>query len=120
MLNRLKNDHHSLNPASISGICALILLAKEDSAKVAGVRTLLGIDASGMVVQSQVKKERNVIFSTLHSLLIQRQDLLEAMGGTDFVLGFMQSVDGEKDPTNLIMIFQASPIYLVWLRLHVF
>ena len=52
-----------------------------------------------------------MIFSTLHSLLIQRQDLLEAMGGTDFVLGFMQSVDGEKDPTNLIMIFQASPLY---------
>ena len=70
-----------------------------------GIRALLGTDgSSGMVVQSQVKRERNLIFSTLQ-MVVQKPEMIKAMG-TEFVLGFIQAVDGEKDPTNLMMIFQ--------------
>ena len=105
---RLKNDHHSLNPASIAGLCAIMRMAKTSGnvdVLMLGIRALLGTDgSSGMVVQSQVKRERNLIFSTLQ-MVVQKPEMIKAMG-TEFVLGFIQAVDGEKDPTNLMMIFQ--------------
>ena len=38
-------------------------------------------------------------------MVVQKPEMIKAMG-TEFVLGFIQAVDGEKDPTNLMMIFQ--------------
>ena len=106
---RLKNDHHSLNPASISGLCSLLTLSPDDvkGVVIPGIRALLGSDGTGIVVQSQVKKERCAIFTTLRNLLVRNgPGLLASLGGTEFVLAFMQATDGEKDPTNLVMIFE--------------
>ena len=70
-VDRLKNDHHSLNPATISGLCSLITMAKiQDQDVGLGLRSL--INGETMTVQTQVKT-RTVTHFRCHSQAHQLQ-----------------------------------------------
>lgn len=60
-------------------------------------------------VQSMVQADRYLVFSMCKFVLMSRAivDEIKAQNyGTDFVFGFIQSMDGEKDPRNLLVCFE--------------
>ncbi|RUS33413.1 Dos2-interacting transcription regulator of RNA-Pol-II-domain-containing protein [Jimgerdemannia flammicorona] len=55
-------------------------------------------------VQSFQQAVRHTVFQTIDSLLKQHLQALQKLGD-DFVFGFTQIMDGEKDPRNLLLAF---------------
>ncbi|KAF4085446.1 hypothetical protein AMELA_G00118080 [Ameiurus melas] len=74
--NRLK-DHYALTPHVLHGLTAL----------------------------SMMLTERACVYNILISLMDSREKELKGLG-PDFVYGFVQAVDGERDPRNLLLAFQ--------------
>ncbi|XP_062387285.1 MMS19 nucleotide excision repair protein homolog isoform X2 [Sardina pilchardus] len=56
-------------------------------------------------VQSLMIQERSCVYNILINLMESRQQELKGLG-SDFVFGFVQSMDGERDPRNLLLAFQ--------------
>lgn len=59
-------------------------------------------------VQSMVQSDRNLVFSMCrYALSIESvvNEMRTQSYETDFVFGFIQSMDGEKDPRNLLVCF---------------
>lgn len=59
-------------------------------------------------VQSMVQADRLIVFSMCQYLLNTSSlvnQVIEEKYSTDFVYGFIQAMDGEKDPRNLLGIF---------------
>ncbi|KAJ1680033.1 hypothetical protein EV182_000816 [Spiromyces aspiralis] len=59
-------------------------------------------------VQSFQQRTRNLAFQVIESIVKSSPRAVKSIG-SDFVLGLAQMVDGEKDPRNLIIIFQLIP-----------
>ncbi|KAF3853259.1 hypothetical protein F7725_013947 [Dissostichus mawsoni] len=74
--NRLK-DHHVITPPVLQGLRALSLMLTE----------------------------RACVYNMLINLMAIREAELKGLG-PDFVFGFVQSMDGERDPRNLLLAFQ--------------
>ncbi|CAG8610375.1 3379_t:CDS:10 [Ambispora leptoticha] len=55
-------------------------------------------------VQSLQQTDRHIIFQIFDGLLKQHLNALQQMG-SEFVFGFIQVMDGEKDPRNLLLAF---------------
>ncbi|XP_051958991.1 MMS19 nucleotide excision repair protein homolog isoform X3 [Xyrauchen texanus] len=51
--------------------------------------------------------ERSCVYNILINLMESREEELKGLGA-DFVFGFVQSVDGERDPRNLLLAFQVA------------
>eukprot|EP00128_Syssomonas_multiformis_P000961 Colp12_sorted_trinity150504_noHs@23164 len=62
-------------------------------------------------VQSQPQPIRYTVFQILSALMSKYREALRSMG-SDFVFGFIQSMDAEKDPRNLVAIFEMIPIII--------
>lgn len=64
-------------------------------------------------VQSMVQNDRMIVFNMCQfvlncdSLVTQ---IIEEKYATDFVYGFIQAMDGEKDPRNLLSMMNANSI----------
>ena len=99
-------DHHSLNPEMISGMYGLALCHNIDGPS---IRKIIQTYFNEINTQTQMLQERKQVFKLLSQLLKEKLELLLPMGN-DFVLGFIQSVDGEKDPNNLMLVFGCVPI----------
>ncbi|KAJ8404898.1 hypothetical protein AAFF_G00332850 [Aldrovandia affinis] len=56
-------------------------------------------------VQSLMLKERACVYNILLNLMESREEELKGLGA-DFVFGFVQAMDGERDPRNLLLAFQ--------------
>uniref|UniRef100_UPI0037E8DB9A MMS19 nucleotide excision repair protein homolog isoform X2 n=1 Tax=Semicossyphus pulcher TaxID=241346 RepID=UPI0037E8DB9A len=56
-------------------------------------------------VQSLMLAERACVYNMLINLMESREAELKGLGA-DFVFGFVQSMDGERDPRNLLLAFQ--------------
>uniref|UniRef100_A0A3B3ZVU5 MMS19 nucleotide excision repair protein n=1 Tax=Periophthalmus magnuspinnatus TaxID=409849 RepID=A0A3B3ZVU5_9GOBI len=56
-------------------------------------------------VQSLMLVERACVYNMLLNLMATRETELKSLG-SDFVFGFVQSMDGERDPRNLLLAFQ--------------
>ncbi|KAI4790145.1 hypothetical protein KUCAC02_034810, partial [Chaenocephalus aceratus] len=56
-------------------------------------------------VQSLMLTERAYVYNMLINLMAIREAELKGLG-PDFVFGFVQSMDGERDPRNLLLAFQ--------------
>lgn len=61
--------------------------------------------------QSLMVNERRRVFLTIKSLMGSHTESLKSMG-VDFVYGFISSIDGERDPRNLILLFGLIPDFL--------
>ncbi|KAF6780455.1 hypothetical protein AHF37_00060 [Paragonimus kellicotti] len=67
---------------------------------------------ANLVVQSLTKSARLRVFKVLHTMLHGHQmSGLQSMG-SEFVSAYVQAIDGEKDPENLILIFQMNLIVM--------
>ena len=75
----------------------------ENSIKI--IKTVL----TAVHVQSMVQADRFVMFS-MCKFVLSSQNLIKEIKNekyeTDFVYGFIQSMDGEKDPRNLLICFE--------------
>ena len=70
-------------------------------------------------VQSLVQADRYNVFNLFGNLLKLKLNILKQMS-SDFVFGFIQAIDGERDPRNLILCFQNSCIVLKELDFSLF
>ncbi|XP_072230115.1 MMS19 nucleotide excision repair protein homolog isoform X2 [Leuresthes tenuis] len=99
--NRLK-DHYVITPPVLRGLQALskCKMLPRGSA-VSMLRSLF----QDVHVQSLMLAERACAYNILINLMETREAELKGLGA-DFVFGFVQSMDGERDPRNLLLAFQ--------------
>lgn len=99
--NRLK-DHYAITPHVLRGLKAL---AKSTVLPPGSAVSILRSLFQDVNVQSLMLAERSCVYNILISLMGSREDELKGLG-PDFVFGFVQAVDGERDPRNLLLAFQ--------------
>lgn len=103
--DRLK-DSALITPYVLHGLMALVTnqqLFDEDVVII--VRALF----RELHIQSQPQSSRKIIYSLLYVFLTDYIKALNAIG-SEFVLGYIQAMDGEKDPRNLLIIFSSIPL----------
>lgn len=61
--------------------------------------------------QSQLLQDRRNIYLIFATLLQNRVDDLKNMG-PDFIYGVISSIDGERDPRNLMLLFNILPNFI--------
>uniref|UniRef100_A0A4W5MBL5 MMS19 nucleotide excision repair protein n=1 Tax=Hucho hucho TaxID=62062 RepID=A0A4W5MBL5_9TELE len=98
--NRLK-DHYVITPHVIQGLKALTKCSVLPPGSAVSILKSLFQDIH---VQSLMLAERSCVYSILIQLMESRESELKGLGA-DFVFGFVQSVDGERDPRNLLLAF---------------
>ncbi|XP_046385484.1 MMS19 nucleotide excision repair protein homolog isoform X2 [Ischnura elegans] len=105
--DRLK-DHHSVIPAVLQGILAIVAMRHlPDEAPVLIMTTMF----REISCQSQLHSERKVIYSILNTLTLNKSDDLKKMG-PDLIAGVIQFIDGERDPRNLLFLFNMLPVFV--------
>ncbi|XP_041671102.1 MMS19 nucleotide excision repair protein homolog isoform X2 [Cheilinus undulatus] len=99
--NRLK-DHYVITPSVLQGLRALTkCTVLPPGSAVSMLRSLF----QDVHVQSLMLSERACVYNMLINLMESREAELKGLGA-DFVFGFVQSMDGERDPRNLLLAFQ--------------
>ncbi|XP_042363392.1 MMS19 nucleotide excision repair protein homolog [Plectropomus leopardus] len=99
--NRLK-DHYVIIPPVLQGLRALTkCTVLPPGSAVSMLRSLF----QDVHVQSLMLAERACVYNMLINLMETREAELKGLGA-DFVFGFVQSMDGERDPRNLLLAFQ--------------
>uniref|UniRef100_A0A8C3LDS4 MMS19 nucleotide excision repair protein n=1 Tax=Chrysolophus pictus TaxID=9089 RepID=A0A8C3LDS4_CHRPC len=99
--NRLQ-DHHLVIPSVLQGLRALSLC--EVLAPGLAVSVLKAIFQE-VHVQSLLQQDRYTVYSIITNFMATREEELKGLGA-DFTFGFIQVMDGEKDPRNLMVAFQ--------------
>ncbi|KAF5889112.1 MMS19 nucleotide excision repair protein, partial [Clarias magur] len=99
--NRLK-DHYAITPHVLHGLTALAKCTVLPPGSAVSILKALFQDVH---VQSLMLTERSYAYKILISLMDSRENELKGLG-PDFVFGFVQAVDGERDPRNLLLAFQ--------------
>ncbi|MCJ8738228.1 hypothetical protein PDJAM_G00033240 [Pangasius djambal] len=99
--NRLK-DHYAITPHVLRGLAALAKCTVLPPGSAVSILKALFQDVH---VQSLMLTERSCVYNILISLMSSREKELKGLG-PDFVFGFVQAVDGERDPRNLLLAFQ--------------
>ncbi|XP_061492259.1 MMS19 nucleotide excision repair protein homolog isoform X2 [Rhineura floridana] len=99
--NRLK-DHHLVIPSVLQGLKALSMCV----ALVPGLAvSVLKAIFQEVHVQSLLQADRHTVYSIITNFMSSREAELKGLGA-DFTFGFIQVMDGEKDPRNLLIAFQ--------------
>ncbi|XP_031604746.1 MMS19 nucleotide excision repair protein homolog isoform X2 [Oreochromis aureus] len=99
--NRLK-DHYVVTPPVLKGLKAL---TKCTNLPPGSAVSMLRSVFQDIHVQSLMLSERACVYSMLINIMETREAELKGLGA-DFVFGFVQSMDGERDPRNLLLAFQ--------------
>ncbi|XP_037837905.1 MMS19 nucleotide excision repair protein homolog isoform X2 [Kryptolebias marmoratus] len=99
--NRLK-DHYVVTPSVLRGLQEL---TKCTTLPPGSAVSMLRSVFQDVHVQSLMLAERACIYNMLINLMETREAELKGLGA-DFVFGFVQSMDGERDPRNLLLAFQ--------------
>ena len=100
-IDRLK-DHHSIQPQVIYGLLGLVSYFTVSDQNIIGICQAIFAEVH---VRSLVQADRRNIFNLFSNVLEKYLRPVRRMEA-DFVLGFIQSMDGEKDPRNLLVCFQ--------------
>lgn len=101
LCDRLK-DHYTIIPHALFGILALITNQDVTDAECLKlIQTLF----KEVHVQSLLKEGRLTAFNLFAVVLNKHLQALKSIGN-DFVFGFIQAMDGEKDPKNLLLVFE--------------
>ncbi|XP_021958376.1 MMS19 nucleotide excision repair protein homolog isoform X2 [Folsomia candida] len=104
LCNRLK-DQHLVIPKAI--LCCYPIVQCQNLPRGAGAQLLHQIFQEANV-QSHVHKIRRTVFEIIEFLIRHRIEELKELS-SDFVVNFLQAMDGEKDPRNLLLLFQMMP-----------
>ncbi|XP_041116935.1 MMS19 nucleotide excision repair protein homolog isoform X2 [Polyodon spathula] len=99
--NRLK-DYYVITPHVLQGLKALTLCPVLPAGLAVSILKSLFQDVH---VQSLMQTDRSCVYNILISLMESCEEELKGLGA-DFVFGFVQAIDGEKDPRNLLLAFQ--------------
>ncbi|XP_043266247.1 MMS19 nucleotide excision repair protein [Colletes gigas] len=105
--DRLK-DHSNIIPAVLKGILAIVQMnhLPHDSPE-----RLFRILFENVQCQSQLVCDRRNIYLIFTTLLQNRLEDLKVMG-PDFIYGVISFIDGERDPTNLLLLFNILPHFM--------
>ncbi|NXU51294.1 MMS19 protein, partial [Turnix velox] len=95
-------DHHLVIPSVLQGLRALSMC--EVLAPGLAVSVLKAIFQE-VHVQSLLQLDRYTVYSIITNFMGTREEELKGLGA-DFTFGFIQVMDGEKDPRNLLVAFQ--------------
>ncbi|XP_059386357.1 MMS19 nucleotide excision repair protein homolog [Carassius carassius] len=101
--NRLK-DHYVIIPHVLQGLKALTKCSVLPPGSAVSILKSIFQDIH---VQSLMLAERSCVYNILISLMESKEEELKGLGA-DFIFGFVQSVDGERDPRNLLLAFQVA------------
>ncbi len=111
-------DHYTISTAALPGLLNLLhkqqvtYETKSTNEKLGFIseqKSILIVKSvlRDLHVQSMIQSDRHLVFSMCQFVLTSER-LIEAIKKenyeTDFVYGFIQSMDGEKDPRNLICV----------------
>ncbi|XP_054838282.1 MMS19 nucleotide excision repair protein homolog isoform X2 [Eublepharis macularius] len=99
--NRLK-DHHTVIPFVLQGLKALSMCAALAPGLAVSVLKAIFQEVH---VQSLLQLDRHTVYSIITNFMSSRETELKSLGA-DFTFGFIQVMDGEKDPRNLLVAFQ--------------
>ncbi|XP_062988576.1 MMS19 nucleotide excision repair protein homolog isoform X2 [Elgaria multicarinata webbii] len=99
--NRLK-DHHLVIPSVLQGLKALSMSAVLSPGLAVSVLKAIFQEVH---VQSLLQLDRHTVYSIITNFMSSREAELKSLGA-DFTFGFIQVMDGEKDPRNLLIAFQ--------------
>ncbi|XP_060576580.1 MMS19 nucleotide excision repair protein homolog [Ruditapes philippinarum] len=109
-------DHHSLQPQALYGLEAL---SKTEVISGEIIETVCCTIFKEVHTQSLAQAGRKSVYNILlHFLTHHLQDVQKL--GTDFVYGYMQAIDSEQDPRNLILAFTCATIVVQNFPLGVF
>lgn len=97
----------------LRGISAVVMLQELPEG---APHRLLSTLFENVPCQQQQLVDRQLIYQIFKELLNRRTTEIIAMG-IDFVLGVIQAIDGERDPRNLLMIFNWLPQFLSTVKL---
>uniref|UniRef100_A0A2K5CPL0 MMS19 nucleotide excision repair protein n=1 Tax=Aotus nancymaae TaxID=37293 RepID=A0A2K5CPL0_AOTNA len=98
--NRLK-DHHLVIPSVLQGLKALSLcVALPPGLAVSVLKAIF----QEVHVQSLPQVDRHTVYNIITNFMRTREEELKGLGA-DFTFGFIQVMDGEKDPRNLLVAF---------------
>ncbi|XP_030373580.1 MMS19 nucleotide excision repair protein homolog [Scaptodrosophila lebanonensis] len=101
-------DHHNVMPAIIEGINALVHMKNLPSQY---VPMILQSFFQHTTCQSQTRGDRTKLFNLFQYLTLHFKNELQTMAG-DFLYGLINSIDGERDPRNLDIIFSFMPDFI--------
>ncbi|KAK3603029.1 hypothetical protein CHS0354_037777 [Potamilus streckersoni] len=99
-------DHHSIQPPSLKG---LVYLSNAMHLSNGCAETICRTIFRYVHNQSLSQSDRWLVYSVISNFLHNRLQELQSMQG-DFVYGFIQAMDAEKDPRNLILAFRCARI----------
>ncbi|XP_068114969.1 MMS19 nucleotide excision repair protein homolog isoform X2 [Hyperolius riggenbachi] len=99
--NRLK-DHHVITPHVLQGLNALSM--SEVFPQGLAVSVLKSVFQE-VHVQSLMQLDRHTVYMIITNFMRSREEELKSLGA-DFTFGFIQVMDGEKDPRNLLVAFR--------------
>nr|XP_057918601.1 MMS19 nucleotide excision repair protein homolog isoform X2 [Doryrhamphus excisus] len=99
--NRLK-DHYVTTPPVLQGLKTLTKCTTLPPGSAVSILKSLFQDVH---VQSLLLADRACVYNMLINVMESREAELKSLGA-DFVFGFVQSMDGERDPRNLLLAFQ--------------
>lgn len=101
-------DHHSFVPVVLIGI--------EYTVRMKNITKQMIVRYFNTIMphfhcQSQLQNDRNTFYCILQYIFLNRLDDLRFMG-PDFLYFVISSMDGERDPNNLILLFRILPQFL--------
>ncbi|XP_029466021.1 MMS19 nucleotide excision repair protein homolog isoform X2 [Rhinatrema bivittatum] len=99
--NRLK-DHHLIVPHVLQGLKALSMCEALPQGLAISILKAIFQEVH---VQSLLQADRHTVYTIITNFMRTREEELKGLGA-DFTFGFIQVMDGEKDPRNLLVAFQ--------------
>ncbi|KAM5141580.1 MMS19 nucleotide excision repair protein homolog [Mantella aurantiaca] len=99
--NRLK-DHHVIIPHVLQGLKALSM---SEVFPLGLAVSILKSIFQEVHVQSLMQLDRHTVYLIITNFMKSREEELKSLGA-DFTFGFIQVMDGEKDPRNLLVAFR--------------
>ena len=105
--DRMK-DHHSIAPQVINGLLAIIKMQQLPRELPV---TILQHLFQNIPCQSQLRGDRANIFLIIQCLADNYVPEMTTMGA-DFIYGVINAMDGERDPRNLLFLFEYMPKFM--------
>ncbi|GAB6023285.1 mms19 nucleotide excision repair [Chamberlinius hualienensis] len=89
----------------------LKVLSGVDGLSLQQVDSTLSYIFQEVFTQALVQKDRELVFTIFHNFINSHLQDLIAMNDK-FLIGFLQAIEGEKDPRNLAMLFNLMPLII--------
>ncbi|XP_058454827.1 MMS19 nucleotide excision repair protein isoform X2 [Malaya genurostris] len=105
--DRMK-DHHSMIPAILDGLSSLVDMKNLPQGAASKIVSSLSMN---IPCQSQAKDDRAKYFKIIGHLADYKQEELINLGA-DFLLAVIDAMGGERDPRNLLFLFDFMPQFL--------